>query len=431
MDNGWGNIDLLFRNGLKDYEVLPPPEVWNKIRPSIKSKSKALILLRVAAVFAGITAISFLTYQLTREVPPGIPGSFTAFDIEASTPSKPFLKYAAALAKKETHDILPVKSLPEETVEVTGPAMNDQVISPEITKENIKTSASSSLYRKPVLPGLRLSEKKSFEIPATQQYIPFIDPVKNVERWSIAAMASPTYYSQFSSNGSKQLSSSEQPLVSYSGGLAVSYKINKRFSVQTGLYYSSLGQRVDGVSSFSGFRPFSNTKGDHNFEVLTTSGSVYTTNGDIFLAGTGPDEKIRTAYTNDVFDPKKASLSYLSNSLIQNFSYLELPVVLKYKLIDRTIDFNLIGGLSYSLLVNNSAYAKVDGNKYSVGDTKGLNPLTLSSSLGMGMEYNVSKKISLSFEPTFKYYLNPFNTVSGTNGHPYFFGVYSGFSYRF
>ena len=25
------NIDLAFRNGLKDYEVLPPPDVWNCI----------------------------------------------------------------------------------------------------------------------------------------------------------------------------------------------------------------------------------------------------------------------------------------------------------------------------------------------------------------------------------------------------------------
>jgi hypothetical protein len=31
MDERGANIDILFRNGLKDYEVLPPPEVWNNI----------------------------------------------------------------------------------------------------------------------------------------------------------------------------------------------------------------------------------------------------------------------------------------------------------------------------------------------------------------------------------------------------------------
>ena len=30
------NIDLLFRNGLKDYEVLPPPGVWDGIHSALK-----------------------------------------------------------------------------------------------------------------------------------------------------------------------------------------------------------------------------------------------------------------------------------------------------------------------------------------------------------------------------------------------------------
>ena len=33
MDEKGANIDLVFRNGLKDFEVLPPPEVWDNIHP--------------------------------------------------------------------------------------------------------------------------------------------------------------------------------------------------------------------------------------------------------------------------------------------------------------------------------------------------------------------------------------------------------------
>ena len=222
-------------------------------------------------------------------------------------------------------------------------------------------------------------------------------------------MASPTYYSNFNSGNdalSKQLMSSEQPLVSYSGGVAFSYKISKRFSIQSGLYYSSFGQKIDGINSYSGFQQYQVTKGGPNFEVLTANGTVYTNNPDVFLSANGTN-RVLTAYTNDVFDPKKASLQPVSNSLDQNFSYLELPVILKYKIVDKTIGINLIGGLSYNLLVNNSVYTTVDGTKYSIGKTEGLNPLTLSSSLGMGMEYNFSGKLSLNLEPTFRYYLNP------------------------
>ncbi len=139
--------------------------------------------------------------------------------------------------------------------------------------------------------------------------------------------------------------------------MAFSYKINKRFSIQSGLYYSSFGQELSGITSFGGFKKYDYTKGDHNFEVLTSSGIVYTNNADVFLLDNLSDSRISTRYTNDVFDPAKANLQYIDNSLRQNFSYLELPVILRYKIVDKTIDFNIIGGLSSNLLVNNSVYA--------------------------------------------------------------------------
>jgi hypothetical protein len=83
------------------------------------------------------------------------------------------------------------------------------------------------------------------------------------------------------------------------------------------------------------------------------------------------------------------------------------------------------------MLVNNTVYTTIDGSKYFIGKTEGLNPLTLSSSLGMGMEYNLSTKLSLNVEPTFRYYLNPFNVTTGSFIHPYSFGIFSGVSYKF
>jgi hypothetical protein len=223
---------------------------------------------------------------------------------------------------------------------------------------------------------------------------------------------------------------SEDPVVSYTGGVGLSYKISKRFSIQSGLYYSSMGQTLDGINTFGGFKRYDNSKGDNNFEILTSSGTISASNPDVFVNAEASDRVI-TKFTNDVFDPKKASLQYINSSLTQSLSYLELPVILRYKIIDKTIGINVIGGMSYNLLVNNSVYTEVDGSKYVIGDTRGLNPLSLSSSLGMGMEYSFSKKLSLNLEPTFRYYLNPFSVSSGTYIHPYSFWIFSGVSYKF
>jgi hypothetical protein len=439
MSEKGANIDLLFRNGLKDFEVLPPPGVWDGVQSAVKTKSRPLIILRVAAVAVVLLTVGFLTYRWSREI--------------TSTPSESVMSFNGPEN--------PVRSVPvnisvynpsekKEGVQSSSgissePAYQDivlqdsgQEISP-VQFINFHKTSSLSLSEKSLSKELQLTPVSSLETTPSEikysdlQYFPDNSPVKTVERWSIAAMASPTYYSQINSGGdalSSQIINSEQPLFSYSGGVSFSYKISKRFSIQSGLYYSSLGQKVDGINSFSGFSQYNETKGSHSFEVPTSTGTVYANNPDVFLSSNGA-ERVVTAYTKDIFDPKKASLQPVSSSLNQNFSYLEFPVVVRYKLVDKTIDINLIGGLSYNVLVHNTVTTSLDGNIYTVGDTKGLNPLSLSSSLGMGMEYNISNKLSLNLEPTFRYYLNPFSVTTGSFVHPYTFGIFSGVSYKF
>jgi Outer membrane protein beta-barrel domain len=440
MNEKGANIDLLFRNGLKDYEVLPPPGVWDGIQPAVKAKSRPVILLRVAAVVTVLVTLSLLTYRWSRELSDTNAGTEMAFNIPASDPlvfnpieSHEFSPSEKSNPVKTYSDILIEKAEPVSIQpEIRSYSFSEQILYVEEASKLSITNRES--VRGPQLTSLNTPGSTQTKVKyADLQYFQENSVTKPKNRWSIAAMASPTYYSSFNSGTnelSKELSSSEQSIISYSGGLAFAYKISKRFSIQSGLYYSSLGQRVDGINSFSGFKPYDITKGDHNFEVLTTTGTVYTNNPDVFLSANGSD-RILTAYTNDVFDPNKASLQPVNNSLSQNFSYLELPVVLKYKIVDKTIGINLIGGLSYNLLVSNSVSTTVDGNRYSIGTTHGLNPLTLSSSLGMGMEYNLSGKLSLNLEPTFRYYLNPFSPTTGSYVHPYSFGIFSGVSYKF
>jgi len=445
MDERWANIDLVFRNGLKDFEVLPPPEVWDSIKPAIKVKPRPFIYMRAAAMIAVLLTISFLAYRWSREISKVPDTQLMAFEIDKFSPvivpavSVQTVITSSIVDGKEKNVVTPLLSSL-----ISGNSENS------VPRENMTSSFTSGLTTSeinnlslgrnfatnvPLQTKMTSSNVKSIELtPVIPEYIPESSTTNSIERWSIAAMASPTYYSTFNSDNndlSRQISASEQSVVSYSGGVALSYKLNKRFSIQTGLYYSSLGQEIDGINSFGGFQKYDYTKGDYNFAVLTSSGTVYIDNADVFVASSTPGERILTAYTNDVFDPNKANLEYISNTLIQNFSFLELPVVLRYKVVDKTFDINLIGGISYNMMVNNSVYTMVEGSKYPIGKTEGLDMINLSSSLGMGLEYNFSKKLSLNLEPTFRYYLNTFNEPAGTTIHPYSFGVFSGISYRF
>jgi hypothetical protein len=450
MDERGANIDLVFRNGLKDFEVLPPPEVWASIKPAIKIKPKPFNYFKAAAMIAAVLTISYLAYEWSSEISTVTNKRALAFEIDSFSPLT-YPIFDKAVIASGGNAYVPVEKKDNESVstpresfttsvsdDASIPVSENSLVAQNLIlspTDNLSLGGTFTSNNNVGLSDMNTSKKKSVEVkPVVPQYIPESAQVKPAERWSIGAMASPTYYSSFSSGSNeltKQMASSEQSLISYSGGISLSYSLNKRFSVQTGLYYSSLGQEIDGIKSFGGFQRYDYTKGDHNFAVLTTSGTVYTSNADVFLTSTGPGERILTAYTNDVFDPDKANLEYINNTLIQNFSYLELPVVLRYKIIDKAIDINLLGGISYNMMIDNSVYTMVDGGKYPIGKTEGLNLLNVSSSLGMGMEYSFSKKLSLNLEPTFRYYLNPFNEYTGSNTHPYSFGVFSGISYKF
>ncbi len=433
------NIDLLFRNGLKDLEILPPVGTWNNIYPVIRKKQKPYILLRSAALIAVMISISFLAYRWSRDISTALQNSMIALEEESFRTGadnfSPVIIRQEPIINPQGSNLPVIATVEPETDEAplqednqeTGSIQVSTGIRPEFS---LLRPAENNLIRKIEYQADNNDYNQPFD------YIENIStdlPEARKNKWSLTAIASPSYYMKTglgSDELSSQVNSSEKSKISYSGGVGFAYRINDKLSIQSGLYYTSIGQEIENIYSFAGFRQFDNTKGDHNFEVYTSGGLIFTENADVFLLDNSGG-RVFTRFTNDVFDPAKASLSYLNNSLHQTFSYLEMPLILRYKLIDRSFDFNLIGGLSYNLLVNNSVYTYVNGSKYQVGETGGLNPFMVSSSLGMGMEYNLTHKISLNLEPMFRYYLNPFSEAPGIKTHPYSFGVFSGLSFRF
>ena len=439
MDDGRVNIDLVFRNGLKDYEVLPPQEVWDDINPVIRKKQRPFILMRVAAIAVVVLSLGILAYRLTNEITTGIENQVIVLNPESTAP-------AANLASA----FIPVKASVKDDNAITD--ISRQIDQPDnhVITKNINTTLLdfSVVNERTELTGNSNIDRGKNDLLAINydpaDYMnfdksPALDAPDNTVRkepgrWSISALMSPTYQSRFGASENEAVSSlmaSEEAVASYSGGLALSYKINKRLSIQSGVFYSSVGKKLSGISAYSGFEDHFYTKGNPNFEVLTANGPVYTENNDIFLTDRMGSDRVKSAFNNDVFDPEKAALNYIDNSLRQNFSFLELPVILRYKIIDKTIDFNIIGGISSNLLVNNSVYASSESGKMPVGKTEGLNILTFSSTLGMGMEYNISNSLSLNLEPTFRYFINPFSNIADPGIHAYSFGVFSGISYKF
>ena len=156
--------------------------------------------------------------------------------------------------------------------------------------------------------------------------------------------------------------------------------------------------------------------------------SINTSTGNINIAF----EKV----PNDVrkINPPKDTLESadIGNvKIIQNFDLFEIPVMVKYKVLNKRFGINLSGGLSPAYLVKNNTYLEVESNKYDIGSSENLNPMIINTTFALGFDYGITKKLSINFEPTFKYSLNPINKNSEFDYHPYYFSWYTGIKYNF
>ena len=261
----------------------------------------------------------------------------------------------------------------------------------------------------------------------------------NKGKWIVGGEFSPLYsyrlISYSTAATSDYYNQVESPLNSYTGGVNIQYKKNKRLSIQTGVYYASMGQSLDYLSVYAN-QAYSlvsvNHKSQyiHNYELENSVGTVVLNSPYVVVDNRG--NRISDIGSNKAyFDISDPIFQDLQAEIQQNFQYLEVPVVLRYKLIDRLIDFNFIGGLGANFLIGNNIYLVQGNAREVVGETKDINNLNISGNIGLGIEYPLMKNIQIRLEPSIKYYINAINRNSSYKSHPYALGVYTGISYSF
>ena len=115
----------------------------------------------------------------------------------------------------------------------------------------------------------------------------------------------------------------------------------------------------------------------------------------------------------------------------QAAGYIEIPLLVKYMLVDKRFGVHLLGGINTNILVANNVNLLNNGNVVAKGNIENLSPVTYSSSLGMGMNYKVSEHFRINVDPTLKIQLNSLNVETSFNAKPYAFGIFSGITYQF
>jgi hypothetical protein len=145
-----------------------------------------------------------------------------------------------------------------------------------------------------------------------------------------------------------------------------------------------------------------------------------------FTASVLNRQQLQNLSTNGNFNRSET----VPSELQQELGYIEFPMEIEYKVLDRKIDINLIGGASTLLLNNNNLDVKNQNGTTSLGEANNINNLSFSTNFAIGLEYNFTERFMFNFEPTFKYQINTFQSGT-TDFQPYFLGVYSGIVFKF
>jgi len=260
------------------------------------------------------------------------------------------------------------------------------------------------------------------------------------DKWAVGTQVSPVYsYRDLGGSADKAgalsyYNNAESGMLAYVGGLNLAYLPAERLTVQSGVYYSRMGISVDHSYVSANLGPDNAYEKAFKYNTIAnSSGLIATGAGNIepyFTSGWSEDrQEWNDAIVGETYN--QLNMQFNESDVIQNFEYLEVPVILKYKVIDRRLGFNILGGMSTNFLIGSNAFLVSEGNRERIGRTEHLKTFNYSSTVGMGMDYELSSRFNLSFEPFFKYYLNSINQTTVIKSRPYTFGIFSGISFVF
>jgi hypothetical protein len=462
------NLDELFRDKLLNYEQEPPAYLLGNIlnRVGEERRKKRLIWWRVAGVAAALMIAFVAGWQLNNSRNQEINQPFVAAqklnDIQeklAQHETKPSQvkteltanKDAIAVvtdSQKQTNQVAQISknktaSNNQETIENTTTSNNLIALVP---LKSLHTQLRSATESKDALRQTKKMENQQVLTEKTvdqqimehnRQMMVAENKSKEKTRWLVGAQVTPEYNVSRSSHNQQYASNmlaSSSNSADLGGGISVELKKGKRWSIQSGIYYSGIDQSAKNRAVSEGKNSMDANTGSNYFNTtvnLSPSTNRMTMNSQ---AGVIELNKIPSGLVlgTSLEDKSFASSVIVSpTSFIQNFDYVEIPLYLRYTLIDTRIDVVMLGGFSSNLLVGNQIFVEDASGKSLVGKTQDMETMNYSGTVGVGFRYGLSKRISLNIEPRVKYYLKSLNSNSSVTYKPYTIGVFTGLSYEF
>ncbi|AQS94605.1 hypothetical protein BXQ17_11225 [Polaribacter sp. BM10] len=426
------DIDRLFKENLKNLKATPNKRVWTAIEGKlVKKKRKTFPFWWFSSGIAALFLLGFFLFTRTnKQEILNIDDVITTTKEENKTP----IKYNSIVIdtfnskknNKEKIQFANKKNTNQKRIKkksFTELKRNFIAYSKKINKREIKTTEKNSTSYADENIDLKKKTKSNSktsilnEVKKRQKNLVTItnknkNKVENKKAWSVNPVMAILSSNSFSDTSpiDANLSNSTAGKNSISYGVQVAYKINDKWSIQSGIHQQK--------TSFQ------------NTNIIITNAPLNSASSAIF------NNKNSLNFNSNLNDNSMTSGVSLINtitsngSLRQEYGYIEIPLEIKYNLNNHNkFKTQLVAGFS-SLFLNRNKLNLNSSTLKNSGFASNLNTVNFSGNLGADFSYHLNSNWSININPMFKAQLNTFSKDS--NGFaPFNIGIYTGLKYKF
>ena len=460
------NNDKQMREKLEGFSVQPPPHVWDNVQEQMAVQlNKKRIAYYGWISAAAVVLLAFLAgwyFNDNQEI--AAPLSAEQQNIRTEIGEEKIDNILSA-------EIIEEQQSPNEKIQTTqinknSPKTDKTLVAATIKTEDNKeinsTGSNSEKIKMKLLkskdvqfkneqPKILLAE---YHTPENEYSLTEIDKFliasnatstksknKTKTGWKVGLGISPGYSSHVvnhSESYSKNMNySSESGNGNIGGGFSVQYKTSKKLRIESGIYYAQSGQQSESSGqvfanrdmAYAAAAPERANLASNTVSVSNGNMAMNSTAGVIVMNGTPKGAEINSEL--DAFNPQFSNTMVSDGEFSQVFDFVEIPLYLRYRVLDSKFGIELVGGVNAGIVVGNNAYIDNSYGVQNIGETADISNVNLSGTVGVGMNYALGKHISVAVEPRFNYYFNSINDNPEVDFRPYRIGIFTGVYYEF
>jgi len=459
-----------------EYEVEPSPEVWGKIVTRLDStseKTTGWLYYGIGAVLlTGFILFFTLFYDVEVTVKPkqkvmdGSPASNSGNElVKQDKQSEKKLSDPVSVHPGISGSIDKVQEN-NSTQKKQDRMLKADVITPQKRGASIRTagdlhaslatnkketnarkeetwSDSITLIERPFIEKIRLRtpllfvEEPAFELAGNgEKQPPVILKKASVSRWEASFILASEYNYRVvnfvsgtaANENEKNYFNNEKGIYSLAWSAFLLYSFSPHFSAEVGISHYTAGQeRSESEVTLT------------NINAVNASANTYSVNTSVGSVSGDAQQFNSSYYVNadsSLFNPSGApgfafpqpASATKRFTFRQEFSFLDIPVLVQYRFSEHVITPYLGLGFSFGFMTSQKTFINEKQVRYESGN---LHTFLFSSETKAGIQYLLNNHFSIDIQANLRYGLNAVNKSSETKWIPYAWGAGGGVSYRF